>query len=392
MEIFQKSVIQRHLKNLDNDKVLYSYEIFKELFGNEERIRNIKLLKEENYQEGFLRELFVKILGYTINPDKNYNLTTEFKNMTDAKKADGAIIIDGKAIGVIELKSTKTKNIDSIKRQAFNYKNNQPECRYVIISNFHKLRFYIDNATEFEEFDLFSLSEDRFAELYLILSQKNLLKGLPLKLKEETKFHEEKISKEFYKDYSDFKNRIFHNLAAKNSEYDELILFKKSQSFLDRLLFIFFAEDTGLIQPNSISTIIDQWQKLKDLEAYQPLYDRFRLFFEHLNTGHKDKTYELPSYNGGLFAPDKILDSIKIDDKILKDDCLKLSAYDFNTEIDVNILGHIFEHSISKIEEIKARIKGEVPDKRKSKRRIEGIFYTPKYITQYIVELSASRS
>ena len=53
----------------------------------------------------------MQVLGYVINPDENYNLTTEFKNLTDTKKADGAIIDDGKAIGVIELKSTKTTSI-----------------------------------------------------------------------------------------------------------------------------------------------------------------------------------------------------------------------------------------------------------------------------------------
>jgi len=113
---------------------------------------------------------------------------------------------------------------------------------------------------------------------------------------------------------------------------------------------------------------------------------RFKFFFEHLDKGHKFKTYELPPYNGGLFAPDDILQNVKINDEILKDDSLKLSAYDFNTDVDVNILGHIFEHSLSEIEEISAKILGETSDKKKTKRKKEGIFYTPKYITQYIVE------
>ncbi|MDP8201596.1 MAG: N-6 DNA methylase, partial [Candidatus Tenebribacter burtonii] len=386
MEIFQRSVIQKHLKSLDKETVAQAFNVFIKFYRNTNRIENIKQLKEENYQEGFLREIFVQVLGYTINPDENYDLTTEFKNMTDSKKADGAILKDGKAIGVIELKSLKTKNLENIKEQAFNYKNNQPDCRYVITSNFQKLRFYIDNATEFEEFDLFNISEEKFAEFYLILNKENLSNDLPLKLKEETKFHEQNISKQFYKTYSDFKKNIFRNLVKNNPQYDELILFKKSQKFMDRLLFVFFAEDTGLVPPNAISKIIEDWQKLRELEAYQPLYNRFKIFFEHLDKGHKFKTYELPPYNGGLFAPDDVLQNVKINDEILKDDSLKLSAYDFNTDVDVNILGHIFEHSLSEIEEISAKIQGETSDKKKTKRKKEGIFYTPKYITQYIVE------
>jgi hypothetical protein len=61
-------------------------------------------------------ELLVNIFGYVINPDPNYNLTTEFKNEKGAKKADGAILKNGKALSVIELKSTKTKDLESIRQ------------------------------------------------------------------------------------------------------------------------------------------------------------------------------------------------------------------------------------------------------------------------------------
>jgi type I restriction-modification system DNA methylase subunit len=141
-----------------------------------------------------------------------------------------------------------------------------------------------------------------------------------------------------------------------------------------------------LVPPNAISKIIEQWQQLQELEAYQPLYSRFVLFFKHLDKGHHYKTYDLPAYNGGLFAPDEILDNISIDDEILKDDALLLSSYDYSTEVDVNILGHIFEHSLNEIEEITAEIEGTTTDKNQTKRKKDGVFYTPKYITQYIVE------
>ena len=55
---------------------------------------------------------------------------------------------------------------------------------------------------------------------------------------------------------------------------------------------------------------------------------------------------------------------------------LTISTFDFSTELDVNILGHIFENSIGDIEELKEDSKG--------RRKKEGIFYTPDYITDYI--------
>jgi tRNA1(Val) A37 N6-methylase TrmN6 len=358
---------------------------------------NIVTLKEENYQEGFLREIFVNVLGYTISPDINFNLTTEYKNQTDSKKADGAILKDRQAIGVIELKSTKTTFIESITNQAFNYKHNHPNCRYVITSNFHNLRFYIDNSTEFEEFDLFEMANrtdkaclvcTEFKRFYLFLSKDSIFNEIPLKLKEETKFHEENITDKFYNDYKQFRDKIFHNLVKNNPQYDKLTLFKKTQKLLDRFIFIWFAEDCGLVAPNLIANTIQKWKILLQAEEYFSLFSRFQKAFQYLNVGYTFQNTVYPSFNGGLFKQDDIIDNtnLKLDDDILLNDCLKISAYDFNTELDINILGHIFEHSLNEIEEITAELKSEAIEKSKTKRKKEGIFYTPKYITNYIIE------
>jgi len=390
MAIFQKSIINKYLKNLDNDKVNKAYEQYQKFFGDKLRLFDILHLKEENYQEGFLREIFVQVLGYTIRPDRNFNLTTEYKNQTDSKKADGAIIRSNSAIGVIELKSSKTFNLENIKNQAFNYKHNQPDCRYVITSNFHYLRLYIDNSTEFEEFDLFELKDNDFKLFYLILSQESIFNDIPLKMKDETKFHEESISEKFYKDYKQFRDKIFNNLIKNNPQYDKLTLFKKTQKLLDRFIFIWFAEDTGLVAPNMISNTIQKWKNLLQNDEYFSLFSRFQIAFQYLNAGYTFQSTVYPSFNGGLFQKDEIIDNphLKIDDDVLQNDCLKISVYDFNTDLDVNILGHIFEHSLSEIEEIQRNLQGnENPESIKtSKRKKDGIFYTPKYITNYIVE------
>ena len=386
MPIFQKSVIKKHLKNLDQEKVEKAFQTFR-LNYNSAKIEQIKTLKEEEYQDGFLREIFVDVLGYTLRPDENFNLQREFKNQTDGKKADGAILKDENAIAVIELKSTKTKDLTKITQQAFNYKNNQPECKYVITSNFQKIRFYIDYSTEFEEFDLFFLDKERFELLYLILHKESIFSNLPIKLKKETQFHEKEISEELYKDYSHFKNKLFNNLIANHPDDDKLLLFKKSQKLLDRFLFILFAEDSGLLPPNSISRIIKRFDILKEEDAYKPIYEIFKQYFGYMNIGRpgKKESDNIPAYNGGLFYEDLLLNNLNIDDEILIDDLKKLSTYNFNTEVDVNILGHIFEHSLNEIEEVTAEIEGTISDQKRTKRKKDGVFYTPKYITTYIV-------
>ena len=385
MSLFQNSVLEKFLNTLNKEVVLEKWTIYKNHFLNPGIQENIKNSKEEQYQGEFLIDLFVNVLGYTKNPTPNFNLTTELKNEKDSKKADGGIIVNDTVIGVIELKGTNTTDLGKIEVQAFGYKNNQKDCVYVITSNFEKLRFYIDNAIENVEFNLFQLTEKEFALLYLCLSFENISKNIPKKIKEESVNQENQITKKLYQDYSVFKNNLFHNLTALNPEYEPLELFKKSQKLIDRFLFLFFAEDRQLLPPNSVRLILDDWKDLQERDVEIPLYDRYKKYFEYLNTGYKGKRYDVFAYNGGLFKPDAILDTVKIDDTILYNHTSKLATYDFASEVDVNILGHIFENSLNELDEMKAQLEGAEIDKTKTKRKKDGVFYTPKYITKYIV-------
>ena len=386
MPLFQNTIVQKYLKAQNAEYILEKWQAYKTHFLNPTIQENIRNSKEEQYQEGFLRDLFVKILGYTLNPDNNFNLTTELKNRKDSKKADGGILVNNKVKGVIELKGTNTTDLSKVEAQAFGYKNNQAACTYVITSNFEKLRFYIDNAIEHIEFNLFQFSEQDFKLLYLCLAFENLSQDIPKKIKEESISQEDVITKKLYKDYSVFKREIFQNLTRLNPEQDAILLFKKSQRLLDRFLFLFFAEDRHLLPPNSVRLILSDWKDLQERDVDIPLYNRFKKYFEYLNTGYKGKRYDVFPYNGGLFKPDAILDRVKIDDELLYQHTLKLSEYDFVSEVDVNILGHIFENSLNEMEEVQAQLEGKEIDKTKTKRKKDGIFYTPKYITKYIVE------
>lgn len=396
--LLQRNIVKKYLNLLSEEQVAKPWAQYTSYFLNEEIQANIHKIKEEQFQEGFLRELFVKVLGYTINPSPNYNLTTELKNEVGSKKADGAILIDDKAIGVIELKDHKTPDLASIENQAFGYKNKHKETRLVIISNFEKLRLYIDNAVEYREWDIFHMKEDDFRELYLCLAWEQVAHGIALQMKSESVSNEEQITKALYKDYSQFKRVLFAEILAQNPTPEgretkdwQLLLFKKTQKLLDRLLFIFFAEDCGLLPPNSMVKIIEQWVDLQEkYDEYFPLYDRIKKYFGYMNTGHQGKQYEIFAYNGGLFKPDEILDNIKISDDVLAEHTRKLSEYDFESDVDVNILGHIFENSLSEIEEVTQQItSGEAPQV--SKRKQDGVFYTPQYITKYIVENTVGR-
>ena len=379
MTLFQNSVLRNYLHNPETALALEAYEVYKSDFLP--KIENIKTSKEEQYQYGFLDDLFVKVLGYTLNPTPDYNLIAEQKNLSDSKKADGAILKDDKVIAVIELKSTKTKSMDKIVNQAFNYKHNHPTCKYIITSNFEKLRFYVEHSDKYEEFNLFDLDEERFILLYTLLNKESIFDDVPLTLKRQSKLQEEKISNELYKKYAGLRTNLFENISQNNPQIDKYILLEKTQTILDRMVFIFFAEDRGILPPNTIQSIIDHYEG--DIEDRE-LWHFYKIYFDAINKGNSK--LNIPEYNGGLFASNALLDELVIDNDVINACPLALSAYDFNSEIDVNILGHIFENSLNDIEELKARINDDDFDASKSKRKKDGVFYTPEYITKYIVD------
>ena len=395
--LFQKNIVKKYIATLSGETVNMAWMQYQSYFLDPEVQQNIRQSKEEQFQEGFLRELFVRVLGYTLNPSPDYNLITEQKNETDAKKADGAILMDGKVVGVIELKDHKTTDLSKVESQAFNYKSQHPDARLVVISNFEKLRLYIDNAVEHREWNLFRLSEQEFSELFLCLAWSQVQRGAACTMKQESVSTEDQITKALYRDYSQFKRVLFADIVAHNPAPDDidskewqLLLFKKTQKLLDRLLFIFFAEDGGLLPPNSMVQIIDQWEKLSELDEYQPLYNRIKKYFGYMNTGFQGKRYEIFAYNGGLFKPDEVLDNIVISDEPLVEHTRRLSTYDYGSEVDVNILGHIFENSLTEIEEVSQQISSGVTPQL-SKRKQDGVFYTPIYITKYIVQNTVGR-
>jgi REP element-mobilizing transposase RayT len=417
MSLFQHIILSKYI-TANAEKIGAAYKLYTAYFHDVVIQKNIRNSKEEQFQEGFLRELFVKIFGYTLNPTPNFNLITEQKNETNSKKADGAILVNGEVVGVIELKDTKTTDLKNIETQAFGYKNYNKKAVYVITSNFEKLRFYIDNAIDYEEFNLFTLSEEKFAVLWLCLDYENIAKNLAKHLKTESVGKEEQITRQLYKDYSAFKRALFDDISENNKGIyplvdrnnkgiyplvdrndkgiyplidrnnkgiNPLVLFKKTQKLLDRLLFILFAEDSGLLPPNSIMEIVKQWEQLKELDAYTPLYNRLKMYFGYMNTGRKGAKHDIFAYNGGLFAPDEVLDNIVISDEILLTHLKKVGNYDFSSEVDVNILGHIFENSLTEIDNL-TPFSPLQNGEGKGVRKKDGVFYTPRYITAYIVE------
>ena len=84
MPIFQKSIVDKYVATIDVDVIDKAFESYKHIYSTQ-KIQRIKKLKEEQYQGGFLKDIFGSVLGYTIDPEVGYNLELEKKNETDTQ-------------------------------------------------------------------------------------------------------------------------------------------------------------------------------------------------------------------------------------------------------------------------------------------------------------------
>jgi hypothetical protein len=360
--------------------------------------------KETGVQGQFLIKIFEGVLGYKTQSEggSEWNMFAEPKTEVDSREADGGLGFfnteSNQTRVVVELKDAKTnldakqkgrKNDQSPVEQAFDYLSKFDGCKWAIVSNFKEIRLYSKERGQgfYEEIDLLKIHEEEELKKFIFLfSKENLINkerdSVIDDLLKDSFVKEQDISKSFYKTYKETRSHLFNHLSSNNQTVEASILLEKAQKILDRVIFICFCEDLDLI-PNGIFRKLLEAAKLSFAPSETKVWDQAKGLFHSIDKGNPP--LNINKFNGGLFKEDQILDSLIIKDEIILE-LLKLSEYDFDSDLNVNILGHIFEQSISDLEEIRLQLTEEPTDKKNRKRKKDGIFYTPEYITRYIVD------
>jgi len=411
--LFNKRLLAREMEKFDFPSGEQRDKINKIIKGWQIALKDHDLdkTKEKEIQGQFLSKFFCGILGYTAQTDgfETYTIKQEPSTEVDATNPDGSLGFYGSeniTRAVIELKDAKThldkkqvarENKLTPIEQAFGYVNKYDRCDWVIVSNFNEIRLYHkDRGMGFyEKFEILELdNEAEFKRFYFCLCANNLLNanrqsGLDLLVKNTSK-NEEEISKAFYKEFKELRVRLFNHIKANNSDIEPKLLIEKTQKLLDRMVFILFCEDTNNLLPhNIVKQIYDLGIKSRE-RSDRRVWREFKNLFQDIDEGRYDIDPPINAYNGGLFKFDGQLNDLIIKDDIWAD-IIKFSDYNFESDLNVNILGHIFEQSLSDLELLKAEIAGGEQDKTRSKRKKDGIFYTPEYITRYIVEQTVGK-
>lgn len=361
----------------------------------------------------FFKIILENILGYEFT-DIEYeeNIGDEGRPVEFTLKKDNHDYV------VVELKGTTCQDLNkrynrqqSPIEQVTNYASIKEETRWAFVSNYNEFRLFNPSYREkYISFKFKQLTDPEILKKFLLIFSKFSLieKDIPQTLLKETKLIERELEDEFYKLFSETRLMLIEELKNSSESIDNLEAIRLSQLILNRYIFLCFAEDLKLIPPETTSDILLTPIEKKNLsDKHSTMWKRLNELFIFADEGNKER--EIGSFNGGLFAEDlyglKIRDKVEdltffkdcyrkwkfeekyetINDKlgVYKDNLnpiyknlLTISSFKFDSELDVNILGHIFENSIGDIEELK--------DETTKRRKKEGVFYTPEFITDYL--------
>lgn len=392
MPLFHPRVLKKALKKsiLPLPKI---HQAILEDWHNSIESEQIFKQKETSLHSHFIQKILIDILGYQgFNPTETYHLYQECsigKGSVDV--ALGYFTTDNiQVIAPFELKGAKTKDLDAIMsgrykspvQQAWEYAMDAMGARWVLVSNYLEIRLYAIGYGRqvYEVWDLARLTEPmEYARFILLLSQENLLGTHTTQLLKESEQVEKEITALLYQDYKTLRDTLIKQLKQDNPAINELEAIAYSQNILDRLLFIAFAEDTGLLPHNSLKQAYEH----RDPYNPHPIWENFKGLFHSIDQGNT--LLNIPPYNGGLFQKNERINALIVNDSVCEA-FKNLGEYDFDSEISVTVLGHIFEQSISDLEELR-----ETKIEPVSKRKREGVVYTPDNITRFIVEETLGR-
>lgn len=371
------------------------------------RARKLDTAKEVSLHGEFLGDVFGRALGYrtlTTSGAGGWELSAEKTMGGGGKSADGALGFFGPeapnvVVAPIELKAAKQSLDHAMGRvltpvqQAWDYANHSPGCRWILVSNYRETRLYSTARTPdaYEQFDLEELETvEAFKRFYFLLCRDHLLPVTPggLSFTDEllaaSAKAEAEITQKLYEEYRDLRKKLFQDLCRRHSNLPKEDVLRYTQTVLDRILFIAFAEDRGLLPDNTIESTCDYRNKFHPV----PVWKNFCAVFRWIDKGHEVERY--PAYNGGLFQEDPNIDELDVTDEMCAE-FKKLAAYNYRRDVSVDVLGHIFEQSITDLEELRGS-SGILPVQPKlSRRKTEGIFYTPAFITRFIVDQTLGR-
>ncbi len=323
----------------------------------------------ETYRE-VVYEDRVKVGGGTKAPDYGFYVGGQRKFFLEAKKP--SVDIAGDVAPAVQLR-----------RYAWSAK-----LPLSILTDFEELAIYdcryepykADRATTARlDFITYDKYVDRWDDIYSVFSREAVLSGSLDKVAEKTKRKRGTFTVDdaFLKEIEGWREALARDLAFQNN-LNRRRLNYAVQMTIDRIIFLRMAEDRG----------IEQYGRLLSLANSEHVYARLCELFREADDRYNSGLFHFRKEKGRFEDPDSLTLTLKIDDELLRKIIGGLyypeSPYEFSV-LPVDVLGQVYEQFLGKVirlEDGKRAVVEEKPEVRKA----GGVYYTPTYIVEYIVE------
>ena len=339
---------------------------------------------ESQLRTDFLDELF-ETLGWDLTNKANLS---PFKREVLVEKGDTkgrpdySFRVDGEDRFFVEAKSCSkgTDKPDDI-FQAKKYGYNTRKVNVVVLTDFKTFKVFdtslkpdvkLPKVGLLFELDLTKFNDSDFDKL-LLFSHDQVITGSLDSLSSKdpsSKRFRIPVDAAFLEQMTGWREELAKDVYKNNSSLSARSLNDVVQHLLDRLVFIRILEDRKIIESKTLKEITDNWKEAKHRDIQAQLNSLFRQLNE--------------DFNGEIFKPHQC-ETIVYDSKVIAEIIGELyypSPYDFAI-IGVDLLGIIYEKYLGKtIRLTEKRVKVE---EKPEVRKAGGVYYTPRWVVEYIV-------
>jgi hypothetical protein len=371
----------------DLEKLIRKFEADKQYYSSKDYL-------EAQARMDLITPLF-KALGWDVENEAGLlhhdrEVLVEKGDMEATGRPDYNFRIGGQTKFYVEAKAP-SEPLDTPRHilQAKGYVWNTKSVYFVILTNFEELRFYDASAQPDpkrpDEGLLLSLRYSDYpanAEKLWEFSREQVaagsLEALLPKIRRAPRLRKQ-VDDVFLDEMTGWREDLAKNIHKNNPDLTARQLNEVVQRLLDRIVFIRIAEDRKVLEYGQLRRVLEDWETHGG---------KFHIFDWLNDLFHKVNE----DFNGEIFKP-HLSETIKIDSELLARIIKRLyppeSPYRFDV-IGVELLGSIYERYLGNTirltpKQVKVEEKPEV-------RKAGGVYYTPRYIVDYIVRETVGKA
>jgi len=369
-------------------------------------LRNLSDLKAPAYLEMHLRQEFLnpffKALGWDMDNQQGHS--ERFKEVVHedsievegrSKAPDYCFRIGGKRIFFVEAKKPAV-NVDRDPAAAYQLRRYCWSCDMPlgILTNFEHFAIYdcrakpkLSDRAAKARIALYKFPDflTGWAPFAAVFSRDAVLKGEFDRYAESvtTKRGTEEVGNAFLQDIESWRVNLARSIALRNRKLTQPQINFAVQTLIDRIIFLRICEDRKL----------EPYRQLADLLSKDGVYRRLGDVLRKADYKYNSGLFHFEREHGRAEAPDELSLSLEVDDQALRNIIDGLyypeSPYEFSV-FPQEILGQVYEQFLGKVIHLTASHQARVEDKPEV-RKAGGVFYTPSFVVNHIVEHTVGR-